>query len=591
MFEEISRNEENSEKKSDTAQAGQRMTDQAPRHSNAMTGMKPIHPVQLRRQPLIRQNASKRIVQMAGHIHVFEAQSSEKGIDPVNNDAAGKEGFLNKPLIVFETFGGDEKQLLNIYKQTLQYDGNTICILGINEQNIYEETNPLDKKKKKLIGKLKDAENGIEEEETQEEVIQPLAVQSLSNNAKKKAAKLEARSLKKEKKTERRKLDIKPVIEIEPKVREEKWVHRWHVIPFIWSKPKGVKSSYEVPYLEVREMLMEAGEILSKDVKNVVFRWIDRDVTNDNSVRPENVVVERDLRELAKGKDPVFMTGIYNWKYSNERLKSFGADSGIIVDMVKKLNDTEKVLRMCFYEIRDYYGIDPAACYLPEPVLFFNRFSHKIAMANLHEKIESIGEIGQDGESKAAVFKKYKGDPQDFKVEGVPAGAIRFTEAAQVDKPVKLVKEGSYLHQMEDYMMSVNKMKPAKHQKKSDAEQAELEQRAAFIVALSNSRQSAFNNSFWSFINESPFDKWNGDMEGEMGILGHELNYDNPKGTDEFINKFCDLAHNPIGNRADITKLLEMTGSKRNEIKRILAQIELNLRRCELADKLYLALR
>ena len=48
-------------------------------------------------------------------------------IETFNKMKKGTKKFANKPLIVFETFGPNVDQLLNIYRQSMQYQGDTLC--------------------------------------------------------------------------------------------------------------------------------------------------------------------------------------------------------------------------------------------------------------------------------------------------------------------------------------------------------------------------------------------------------------------------------------------------------------------------------
>ena len=129
--------------------------------------------------------------------------------------------------------------------------------------------------------------------------------------------------------------------------------------------------------------------------------------------------------------------------------------------------------------------------YMPEPVLFMGKSAHNKAIGSLKNKVAKAGDNKQDGESLAAI-------PE----EQIKKTRIAFSNEISVSKPVKemvvekfigrqkVVEKLSYLHTLEKYFID----------KKSDVRE--------FYIALTNTRQTAFDNSFWNFISTSPYDKW-----------------------------------------------------------------------------------
>lgn len=476
-----------------------------------------IHPLQFKKNEastLSHKKPEGKIVQMRGdkegHLETFKAMESASVINQVQNDnmqtdAEGKMQFQNKPLIVFETFGGDSVQLQSIYEQTLSYDGNTICILGINEQDTKGDENAVMAKARTLQTSLVAAERGY----------QAFAA--------------------------RNHLD---------------WVHKWYISPFLWTKPRDVRSSYEVPYFEVRKKLMVIASSLTRDVDNVVYRWIDRDVTGDTSVIPQNQAGSEQLRKLAgQGEDPALVTGVYSWVYSPERLRGLGAQKDIISDMAVYLNEAESELRAYFFSLCDKYNIQPERCYLPEPVLFYNKAAHEAAIGKLSTAIQTIAEYGQDGESKAAVFGTGK----------EPIGRVIFSNDLTVEKPVKLDHGISYLHYMEEAAVNYQKAHDDYYRELSTGQSFfTLKSSQLFFTALNKTRQSAFNNSFWCFKYGAVFDKWHSDIAGMIRELPANRGYN--------LRTFA-WAMDPKNPRPDVLQLL--------------AQIDFCYKRREVAENLH----
>ena len=267
--------------------------------------------------------------------------------------------------------------------------------------------------------------------------------------------------------------------------------HKFKVVPFVWSTPKGAADQYyKVPYFEVRKLLMKVAADMTGEVNNVVYRWIDRDVTNDTSVSnsPQTDSILRDLANSSMDGSDKVITGIYNWGYVargnyNDKWNQF------FNDMTSELNSVETQLRSYFFTLYKLCG--SGSFYMPEPVLFTGKNAHNKAITSLTRRIGEVDEKKQDGESKAAISE-----------EQIKKTRVVFSKHISVSKPVKLmdvretiggrevVKKQSYLHTLEKYFLD------------------KLNNEKDFHIALTNTRQTAFNNSFWNFISVSPYDKW-----------------------------------------------------------------------------------
>jgi len=159
------------------------------------------------------------------------------------------------PIIFYETFGGidSEDGLLEVYRQSCNNVENTVCIIGLN---------------KKVANKA--------------------ALESALPDT----ASLEGK--------------LKNALQD---------FHKAYIIPFVWTDTQD-KSGYTFPYFEVRSKLMETAESLAEGYKKCLFRWIDRDASNDSMKQVFHGQGRHiDIGEITGKKNvPVYITGAYNWE-------------------------------------------------------------------------------------------------------------------------------------------------------------------------------------------------------------------------------------------------------------------------------------
>ncbi len=340
-----------------------------------------------------------------------------------------EKGKSNRPILVFETFGDNAEQLAEIYKQSCQYQGRTVCVLGIN---------------------CRETEDNLQDRVT--------ALQRL----------------------------LKGNIHAH---------HSVYIIPFKWS-PTELSGGYDMPYMEIRGMLMkEAETIVSEIVGNVLFRWIDRDVTGDTSV-----ALDPYSWSLLYGenfdKEKVVLTGVYRWLSKSD-------NSDFYLDFIEEINDTEREIRKHFFALVEKYKIrymltnDPPfkpTFYLPEPILYITRTAHQAAITQCSN---ITGNMPQSQESLRAFLQA--GD--------VPK--VEFYEELSVRKPIKNEgTENSYLSGLEAMWRS--------------REKYSLED---FYAELKKIRQSAFDNKFWNFTNDGDSGMWEKGKDALRGLSGDVVEF------------------------------------------------------------------
>lgn len=395
------------------------------------------------------------------------------------------------PVIFYETFGGSDQEdkLLNVYRQSCTFAGNTICIIGlnikVNDRSVLNSSGLPDIAS--LKGKLESALQDF---------------------------------------------------------------HKAYIIPFVWTDTND-RGGYTFPYFEVRSKLMEEAETLSEGYQYCLYRWIDRDAENDTTDqvihRRESSI---DIRRMAgmktsSGKDvPIYITGAYNWettevpgaaelflemdhtafrrKLNQARIalrrgqvqnKTFLQlltelriiDGGVLpadwrvsdieqqlnkIDwdktqfqdqyresvmqkLIRELNDKERRLRKEFFELRrrvKYPDGNRPRFYLPESLMLMNPEAHRKMLANLQVSAlrADAANSGQARESLAAF------DPNDWK-------KVVFRSDFSVTKPNKVIGGHEYLHKLRELIQ-------------------EGFTKEFLCTQLTSLRQSAFDNRDWAFV-------------------------------------------------------------------------------------------
>lgn len=348
------------------------------------------------------------------------------------------------PVMVYETFGNKAEQLVNVYRQSCLYPGRTICVLGYNKR--YRRSQ---------------YDAGTAPSTT----------------------------------------DITNIAHVVPN-------HELYVIPFKWkavgrggiqaaedrafrAPPAGktgeeaaqaaacaiIPGGYDCPYLEIRKKMMEEADAIVEEahLENVLYRWIDRDASDDTTGNIIQGQGFRLLNEMAKMGIPKFLSGIYNWN----------GESVAHPNVYTTLNTCERMLRYTWHTLNKRYSLNSKYFYLPEPTLIMNRAAHFAAKNNLDRMISASGDVRQDRESEAA-FGNGK------------SGEVIFAGLLSVTKPVKQ----GYSSDFET--LTANPETPTL---------------AALLATLKNLRQSAFDNGQWAFIQDADYKDWDKDKVGQLARI------------------------------------------------------------------------
>lgn len=304
------------------------------------------------------------------------------------------------PIMIYETFGPSENDLLEIYKISCGYPGRTICILGLNRRLLHKtyEANPSFPNIANLSESIRTA--------------------------------------------------MKPN-------------HEAYIIPFYWravgdSKIKDWEKSitatyptdetiqrafvyvdqiigYTLPYYEVRGHLMEEASnivaMMNLPQDKVLFRWIDRDAGQDNS----GLLKRKMLVRMARNTNTEVLSGTYDWDPS-QRV------SNRMARFVTIFNNAERELRQEWFDLNRNKRLKSSYFYMPEPALIMNYAAHSMARNNLGAAANGTLKR-QDRESMEAL--------KDLSTQNV-----RFQSSFSVQKPNKRLpgQDKSYLKELEELM-------------------------------------------------------------------------------------------------------------------------------------------
>lgn len=453
-----------------------------------------------------------------------------------------------KPIMVFESMGTNMNDCKEIYAQTCRYEGNTICVFGLN-----------------IKGNLGDAKKQYDKD------FNPSAIagEIISEQDEREAA-----------------------------GRAE---HLMYVFAFAWEPLKADENSgYEMPFVEARLLVMDkASDIINKELKwnnhKILYRWIDADARNDTS----NDVSSKVLNSLARSEKAKILTGRYDWRHENSEIsvdnnnmeiEPAACEDNKLYDLfLVKINQAEKELRDFFHylstfddsasnkipdevemrlnerhmEDRAFKGksgiyaeITNEALipgyYLPETAFIMNQKAHQDMINELKKALGKLEEeqtlTKQDKESMKSVGvllntvtfgQKDKKQNQENQNQEKPVKPIRdliiYDSNLSVQKPLKneFILENKINKTKTSYLGSdmlkfldvqENRSQRAGSNKsrsqQSDAgapkdaeilkiennEQAITEEESKFIGALNNIRQSAFSQ--WNFISNKEWNQW-----------------------------------------------------------------------------------
>ncbi|MBD5148521.1 MAG: DUF4157 domain-containing protein [Oscillibacter sp.] len=435
--------------------------------------------------PLV-QRCEDPVVQAAGRISSVNEENLD--VDELTlPDAA-------KPTIVFEAMGLNVAACRAVYNEAQKYDGNTVCIFGLNLR-----TDP--------------GGTGAEEAFTNEQSALTNYQNSCAGDAR----------------------------------------HLLYTFSFRWSPiPENVARGYPMPYVEARVLLMQKAEAVVRKLQGYkpdggtvhaqykfLYRWIDADAKDDTTKLLDASL----LNQFADSSDAGVMTGIYHWRSEDPHTMA------VYRNFLKEFNEAEKELREYYYLLRKrpenliervrvlqsipapgvdaqreitaiqnilqhlYNITEPgddvtaaeamavesndslSGFYLPEPALMMNESAHHIMARSL----PSVG--SPDHEMNSALQNMdIRGNRSQDKESARLAGRIpqisdriSFQTALSVTKPLKNeFKEGTYWGSP-----MLNFLHPAARNAAP-----------SFVTALKNVRQSAFNPGQWYFQNGQAWSEW-----------------------------------------------------------------------------------
>ncbi len=300
-----------------------------------------------------------------------------------------------KPTIVFETMTQRSGDALSIFSQTLNYSGNTICIVGFNQQ-----VKDLDPAAKDQMSKMN---FGVADTEV---------------------------------------------------IGENKAVHILRCFKFNWKKPSRVDANaqYKMPFVEARlEVMRQAKnftEAIQSSVKreaadlsySFIYRWIDGDAGDDTSEEiPYNTLQRLSTGELWA------VSGIYGWRSGVDSAK-YPAYTALI----HEINCFEELVRRIYFRFkRSLEGVSNAGqqlpdflpggnvngYYFPETTLMLGEKAHDSIMSSVS------GEIPEAKEEPQFLHgaEQSKESMRMLEIAKMPrsGGLIVHSDALRVTKPLK----------------------------------------------------------------------------------------------------------------------------------------------------------
>ena len=442
--------------------------------------------------PLV-QRCEDPVVQAAGRI----SSVNEENLNVVERtlpDAA-------KPTIVFEAMGLNVAACRAVYNEAQKYDGNTVCIFGLNLR-----TDP--------------GGTGAEEAFTNEQSALTNYQNSCARDAR----------------------------------------HLLYTFSFRWSPiPESTARGYPMPYVEARVLLMQKAEAVVGKLREYMptgsggtipaqykflYRWIDADAQSDTT----NSLDASLLNRFADSSQALVLTGTYDWRSMDANIDT--DEMKTYREFLTKFNEAEKDLREYYHLLRrrpeklirrfrvlqglhqtpgadvlremtairgvlqDLYAItEPGAdvtaaeamavesnnslsgFYLPEPALMMNESAHHIMACSL-PSVGSPDHVMDSALQDMDIRGNRSQDKESARLAGrIPqiSDRISFQTALSVTKPLKNeFKEGTYWGSP-----MLNFLHPAARNAAP-----------SFVTALKNVRQSAFNPGQWYFQNGQAWSEW-----------------------------------------------------------------------------------
>lgn len=281
--------------------------------------------------------------------------------------------------------------------------------------------------------------------------------------------------------------------------------HISYTFAFTWKSLPD--TYYKMPFVEARLLITKTAHtcvnsLLNAPHASVFYRWIDGDAKDDQY----NFLRDPQFLEIADSPadKPVIFTGSYDWR--SELPKIPDAYDGFI----KAVNSAERALRIKYYDLLQELGpasydipkdTDLPGFYFPETALMMNKTAHQsITSIDAREIVGAEEKTPQDKESMKIVstLERCWGGAQN----------IRFVPLIQTLNATKPIK-----HEFSDSPGQVSywgkDMVNFFRNPRSDE--------VAFITALKNLRQSAFDPKMWYFVPESTYSAWEQKSPGVQG--------------------------------------------------------------------------
>ena len=380
------------------------------------------------------------------------ATTEEESIEP---------HVIKKPTMIYESMGVDENTFNEIRRITENYVGNTLLVFGLNMRCSSENGATISCSFEDDFNSFFFKYNKIAE------TIQTIErqIRGASDGT------------------------------TEPPMR---YIHNIYFFPFWWASPRRARG-YLMPYIEARTLIMQKAQSYvdkncsSSDSASILFRWIDGDARGD-----EMNMGPQAISYIVRNKSPVVATGAYLWRSENPL-----ADPNY-AEFITALNKEECELRVLFYKLKTakkaadldsgktypfvLCSEDTSSYYFPETALIMNSHMHNI-LANVPM---STDEETQDRESMRMVKNAEAKRGIDF--ASPPIFVLPVIPAFKISKPIK--NEGGSGSYLGKELQEIVK----KEKKKYSFDE--------FCVALSNLRQSVFDNKHWHFTHTSADAHW-----------------------------------------------------------------------------------
>lgn len=237
------------------------------------------------------------------------------------------------PTIIFESMGVDEEAMRNVYRETKKYQGNTICVFGLNKRvaDLHNQDSQLPKP------------GDISEE--------PHHLRNFSFVWKK------------------------------PERMEE---DKGYAMPFIEARKAVMEQAQSMEI--IHDNAEESGDGMPQNdySHTYLYRWIDGDAKDDSSVNMD----KKFLRDFARSGEKKIATGTYRWRHQQDET---AGSKPTYHKFINLLNRKEALLRNYYFSLMKHEqedgagtnAVDPAyrylrpgKYYLPESVFLMNQAAH-----------------------------------------------------------------------------------------------------------------------------------------------------------------------------------------------------------------------